>query len=131
MIFPLWRKKVDKSLFEHSGTTIPVWACEMWGLPSLFAGVSSRKNPDSEVTVEFEKKKYQGWVTTAKHGRNSPAYRLWFSEELSIELKRTFLMSYMRALETGLSTLKVAEIEKQIPFWEFLDIEFDISKKFF
>tara|TARA_B100000700_G_C14795092_1_gene737823 strand:- start:61 stop:198 length:138 start_codon:yes stop_codon:yes gene_type:complete len=31
--FPLWRKKVDKSLFEHNGTTIPLWACEMWSLP--------------------------------------------------------------------------------------------------
>ena len=75
--FPLWRKKVDKSLFEHNGTTIPVWACEMWGLPALFSEISSRKDSDSEVTVKFGKKKYNGWVTTAKHGRNSPAYRLW------------------------------------------------------
>ena len=29
--FPIWRKKVDKSLFEHNGTTIPEWACKMWG----------------------------------------------------------------------------------------------------
>ena len=27
--FPLWRKKVDKSLFEHNGTHIPSWACEI------------------------------------------------------------------------------------------------------
>jgi hypothetical protein len=129
--FPLWRKKVDKSLFEHNGTTIPVWACEMWGLPSLFSEIASRKDKKSEVLVEFNKSQYQGWVTTSKHGRNSAAYRLWFVEELSLVLKRTFLMSYMRALETGLSPLKVAEVEKQIPFWEFLDIEFDYSNKFF
>ena len=24
--FPIWRKKVDKSLFEHNGTTVPEWA---------------------------------------------------------------------------------------------------------
>lgn len=129
--FPLWRKKVDKSIFEHNGTTIPVWACEMWGLPTIFSDVSSRKDSKSEVNIKFEKKKYKGWVTTAKHGRNSPAYRLWFEDELSLLLKRTFVMSYMRALETGLSRLRVAEIEKQIPFWEFLDIEFDISQRMF
>jgi len=129
--FPLWRKKVDKSLFEHNGTTIPVWACHMWGLPALFADISSKKNPLSEVTVLFKKKKYSGWVTTAKHGRNSPAYRLWYEESLSLELKRTFLMSYMRGLETGLSSQKVSTIEKQIPFWEFLYIEFDQKTKEF
>lgn len=129
--FPLWRKKVDKSLFEHNGTTIPTWACNMWGLAALFSEVSSRKDPKSEVFIKFGKKRYQAWVTVAKHGRKNPAYRLWFEEDLSLELKRTFLMSYMRALETGLSSLKVAEIEKQIPFWEFLDIEFDESKQEF
>jgi hypothetical protein len=24
--FPIWRKKVDKSLFEHNGTTVPLGA---------------------------------------------------------------------------------------------------------
>lgn len=129
--FPLWRKKVDKSLFEHSGTTIPNWACDMWELPSLFSEVSSRKDPKAEVAVKFDGNKYKGWVTTAKHGRSSPAYRLWFEEELSLRLKRTFVMSYMRSLETDLSRLRVDEIEKKIPFWEFLDIEFDSSQRNF
>ena len=129
--FPLWRKKVDKSLFEHNGTSIPAWACKMWELPSLFSDVSSRKNPKSAVNVKLENKTYRGWVTATKKGRNRPGYRLWFEEELSLELKRTFAMSYMRALETGLSTLEVSDIEKQIPFWEFLDIEFDIANRTF
>ena len=29
---PLWRKKVDASLFNYKGTTIPTWACDMWGI---------------------------------------------------------------------------------------------------
>lgn len=28
--YPLWRKKVDSSLFTYKGTTIPAWACKMW-----------------------------------------------------------------------------------------------------
>jgi hypothetical protein len=39
--FPLWRKKVGKPMFEHNGTTSPVWACEMWELPRFFSNVSS------------------------------------------------------------------------------------------
>jgi hypothetical protein len=129
--FPLWRTKVDKSLFEHKGTTIPIWACDMWGLPSLFSEVASRKDPRAEATITFGGKNYKSWVTTAKHGRSSPAYRLWFEEDLSLNLKRTFVMSYMRSLETDLSHLSVDEIERTIPFWEFLDIEFNTAKRNF
>ncbi len=42
--FPLWRKKVDKSIFEHNGTIIPAWACQMWNVDTLYADVSSKKD---------------------------------------------------------------------------------------
>ena len=40
-------------------------------------------------------------------------------------------MSYMRALELGLSGQGSADIEKSIPFWEFLDIEYDNNSRQF
>lgn len=129
--YPLWRKKVDKSLFEHNGTTIPVWACEMWGLTDDFSDISSRRDERSRVTVSFAGTEYEGWVTTAKHGRSSPALRLWYHENLSLELKYTFLMSYMRSLEQRLTADTDEDIEKKIPFWEFLDIEYDKRSKHF
>ncbi|ABK98948.1 GIY-YIG nuclease family protein [Pelobacter propionicus] len=129
--FPLWRKKVDKSLFGYNGTTIPNWACDMWKLPETFADVSSKKDEGSIVKINFNSTLYDGWVTSAKKGRRSPAYRLWYDESLSLELKHTFLMSYMRSLETNLSSRKTTDIEKTIPFWEFLDIEYDSSKRLF
>ena len=67
--FPLWRKKVDKSLFEHSGTTVPAWACLIWGFPKLFSEVSSKKNPRSNVVVVFQNKTFNGWVTFSKNSR--------------------------------------------------------------
>ena len=103
----------------------------MWDIPSLFSKCTSKKPPDSEVAIKFENRDYTGWVTAAKQGRKSPAYRLWFGEELSFELKHKFLMSYMRSLEKGLRGKGAEDIEIQIPFWEFLDIEFDKKKKFF
>jgi hypothetical protein len=127
--FPLWRKKVDKSLFEQKGTTVPAWACDMWDLPSYFRESTSKRKKDAEVTIIYEGEKYRGWVTAAHKGRKNPAYRLWYDDELSLSLKRSFLMSYMRALEQGLS--KTKNIEDEIPFWEFLDIEFDKSERVF
>jgi hypothetical protein len=67
--FAIWRKKVDKSLFEHNGTTIPEWACQMWTLPSLFGGINSRKHPGAAAGLTFQGKTYVAWVTTAPRAR--------------------------------------------------------------
>ena len=123
--FPLWRKKVDKSIFEHNGTIIPAWACQMWNVDTLYADVSSKKDEQSKVFVSFQQETFHGWVTSARKGRKTPAYRLWYEEDLTINLKNTFLMSYMRSLEQGLYEQGRLDIEDEIPFWEFLDIEFD------
>jgi hypothetical protein len=127
--FAIWRKKVDKSLFEHNGTTIPDWACRMWDLPKIYGSVTSRKASEAKTLVKYGGSEFDAWVTTAPHGRKSPAYRLWYQPSLSLELKRTFLMSYMRSLEGTLQ--KVSDIELSIPFWEFLDIEFDTVHRVF
>lgn len=130
--FPLWRKKVDSSLFAHKGTTIPTWACSMWGIQQLFKECSSKKDKNSEVAIKFKRRKFQGQVTIAPKGRKTPAYRLWFDDDLCLLLKDTFLMSHMRSLEKSLcNDVESIDIETKIPFWEFLDIEFDASKREF
>lgn len=86
--FPLWRKKVDSSLFAHKGTTIPTWACTMWKIQKSFAGINSKKHRDSAVTITFRNNNYDGWLTEAKKGRVTPAYRLWFSFDLFTRIKR-------------------------------------------
>jgi hypothetical protein len=129
--YPLWRKKVDKSLFEQ-GTTIPNWACDMWSIPKLFSGVTSKGDENSKVTIRFNQKTYQGTVTVALKGRANATFRLWFEEDMVMALRDTFLMSYMRTLEQGLLDKEEAnDIEERIPFWEFLDIEFDSEHKTF
>jgi hypothetical protein len=120
---PLWRKKVDKSLFEYNGTTIPGWACDMWDIKEKFQDTISKKDKNSAVEIYFGEKIFPGWVTVAKKQRKTPAYRLWFSEDLSEALKHTYVMSYMRMLEQALNPDSI-NIEEEIPFWEFLDIEY-------
>ncbi|SRR6266436_1924647 len=127
--FSVWRKKVDKSLFEHNGTTVPEWACRMWAIPQMYGQVTSKKDPKASATVQYKGKQYDAWVTVASQGRKSPAFRLWYDRILSLELKRAFLMSYMRSMEGALQ--ENADVEQKIPFWEFLDIEFDKSRRLF
>ncbi|MCW3999905.1 MAG: GIY-YIG nuclease family protein [Candidatus Bathyarchaeota archaeon] len=131
---PLWRKKVDSSLFRQNGTTIPHWACRMWEIQNDFSECTSRTNPNSTVEAEFKGKHYKGWVTIAKEGRKTPAYRLWYAPSLSFELKDAFVMSFARDIEARLrKTKKSSEkgIEEEIPFWEFLDIEYQREEKRF
>jgi len=118
-------------LFEHNGTTIPTWACKMWKIQEMFKHCTSKQMRDSEVTIVFQGKEYPGNVTVAKKGRKTPAYRLWYHYDLGMELKHKFLMSYMRSLEKRLRTEAKEDIEKEIPFWEFLDIEFDSEDRIF
>jgi hypothetical protein len=97
----------------------------MWGIQRLFGTCTSKNMEDSKVTIIFERRKYPGCVTVAKEGRKTPAFRLWYEDNLGMELKHKFLMSYMRSLEKRLRPEAKEDIEKDIPFWEFLDIEFD------
>ena len=128
--FPLWRKKVDSSLFLQKGTTIPKWVCRVWDLDKIFPGVKGKKDPRSRVSINFNNKQYVGQVTcTSPKKRADKLYRMWFGDDLKSELKEVFLMSFMRDIENRLRPAKDSDIERDIPFWEFLDIEFDEGSK--
>ena len=139
--FPLWRKKVDGSTLEHGQTVIPDWVKNgVFDIRGVFTE-SSKKKSESEVTVELKyqgkRTTYQGWVTTTKFGekwaaKRNPVMRFFFDPELTAQLRRIFTMSYMRDLERRMrGDCKVSEIEAEIPFYEFLDIEWDKdSRKF-
>jgi hypothetical protein len=106
----------------------------MWGIGDDFSSCTSRKNPASKVEVGFKDRKFEGWVTVAKQGRATPAYRLWYNESLSYELKDAFLMSFARDIEDRLRKSRGTEeanIENEIPFWEFLDIEYERKTRTF
>jgi len=129
--FPLWRKKVDSSLFHYNMTPIPNWACDMWAVDSHFQHCSSKKNPKSRVTIVLEKEKYDGWVTCSTRGEEVREYRLWYSKDLQHKLKDVFVMTFMRDIEYRLRKDKSINIEDEIPFWEFLDIEYDSQSRVF
>ena len=128
--FPLWRKKVDSSLFSHKVTTIPKWVCRVWNLDNVFPGLKGKRDPKSKILITLNNKTYEGQVTCSwPKKRADKVYRLWFGDDLIAELKEVFLMSFMRDIENRLRPDIGSDIEKEIPFWEFLDIEFDEGSK--
>lgn len=128
--FPLWRKKVDSSLFLLKGTTIPRWVCKIWNLDHIFPELKGKRDPKSNILINFNKKQYSGHVTcTRPKDRPNKFYRMWFGDDLQTELKEVFLMSFMRDIENRLRSENDSDIEEDIPFWEFLDIEFNERSK--
>lgn len=130
--FPMWRKKVDTTLFKDGATPIPKWLWRVWNIEELFSQCISKENLDSKVSVVFGKEKFNGRVIYSK---TKGMFRLFFDKKLSDVLKDVFLMSYMRSIEQDLRKYKEdyinQEIENEIPFWEFIDIEFDSYSKIF
>ena len=128
--FPIWRKKVDSSLFQYKAITIPGWTCNTWSLETTFPGNMGKRDSGSKIEIQFNERTFDGHITCTTPKRTSAkVYRLWVSDDLRYELSEVFLMSFMRDIENRLRKNKNSDVETEIPFWEFLDIEFDSGSK--
>ena len=129
--FPMWRKKMDASMFDHKCTLIPHWVMDnVFGIREVFPR-SSRKDPRSEVEIEYRHPdgrvtRHRGWVTTTKFekGRND-VMRLFIDEGVIENLQTDYKMTYLRAVEKRHRGWNSPTAESEIPFWEFLDIEYN------
>lgn len=122
--YPMWRKKIDNSIFDDNSTPLPRWVVKHMGIEKYFPKESSlNKNKNNNVKIIFNKEEFVGNVITVKPDYK---YRLIFPRELTDQLKKVFMMSYMRSIETSLSKVN-SNLEEDIPFWEFIDIEFDVD----
>lgn len=125
--YPLWRKKVDKTLLSGCETPIPEWMVAVWALEKESNQLPTKQGPASSVSISFQGSEYEGHLLRIKNGR----CRLRYEDALGLELQKSFLMSHMRSLEADLSKGEMEAVERRIPFWEFLDIEYDASSKRF
>jgi hypothetical protein len=132
----MWRKKVDATFLKDGSTPIPKWLLTIWDIQKAFEHVRSKKDPSAQVNISlnkqgFERQTFDGQVAKIKHSTGY-RYRLYFEEKLIEELRKIYLMSFMRSLEAELSeSSSNRDIEGSISFWEFIDIEFDVIKKTF
>lgn len=134
----MWRKKVDSSLFKGE-SVVPMAFVKQWKLKNYFKdnGKNSSLWP---VQIKFGSKIYEGKIfyRPPTQARSSEQHKIIYQDDLIEDLKKAFLMSHIRWLEVELrkQTGKRAaeatrETERETPFWEFLDIEFDKSNKEF
>lgn len=130
--FLLWRKKVDWSLVHQGVTPIPGWVASLWEISEKFGSVVSKKDRKALVTIAFDGLDYQGWITCSKgpKTKSSPFFRLFCDDKLTLRLRQTYIMSYLRGLEARLRNVKEDVLFEEIPFWEFVDIEFDRDGRF-
>lgn len=133
--FPMWRKKVDRTILNDNGCTVlPSWIVDNFGIRDKF-GVGKNKE-ENQIPIFFNKKRYDGGsITVQTESRATPFYRLWLPLELVEELRIAFQMTYIRGLEEELQkksskeTKSTWDSEKEIPFWEFLDIEYNFKDR--
>ena len=136
---PLWRKKVDGSLFQHRITILPVWVYrDVFKMdPEQFS--NSKEDPAAQIKIKFhgdgETSNHSGWITTTNFSksnlRRSATVRFSFDADVAEKLQQTFPMSHFREIERRLRDPmpKPAEIEEEYPFFEFLDIEWESSSR--
>ena len=134
----MWRKKVDSSIFNGE-SVIPMAFVKQWNLKSNFKD-NGKNSSYWPVKIKFGSKSYDGKVfyRPPTKARSSEQHKIIFQEELIEDLKKAFLMSHIRWLEVELrkqdgkkAAEATRETERETPFWEFLDIEFDDSDKGF
>jgi hypothetical protein len=135
--FPLWRKKVDRSIFHEKCITIAKFAQKWWELNISFKDNSnSKKDELTKIEILFEKVTYNGNLCFQNTKTRKNTFRLHYPQDLADRLKEVFLMSYMRDKELRLGKYDEDEnnrvsIEDVIPFQEFLDIEYSPKNKTF
>ena len=133
----MWRKKVDSSIFNGE-SVIPMAFVKQWNLKSNFKD-NGKNSSYWPVQIKFGSKYYDGKVfyRPPTKARSSEQHKIIFQDDLIEDLKKAFLMSHIRWLEVELrkqdgkkAAEATKETERETPFWEFLDIEFDDSDKF-
>ena len=122
-------KKVDSSILTEGENHLPKFVCSRSKISTKYKNVSA-KDKKSMITIKFKKNKYLGWIFEQKTPKYQK-FKLRFEQRLANVLKDEFCMTYMRDVENRISEAdnKRTYIEDEIPFWEFLDIEFNIKKK--
>jgi hypothetical protein len=130
--FPLWRKKVDGTFVRLGMTPVPLWVARMWELGEAFASVSGRGDADAAIACTFKGEMFTAEIVPHRGGRQ---HRLFLQEDLRAAIARTFLMSYMRELDTKLANSRVTGAPRRTDddtnpaFWEFADLELDTPNR--
>ena len=134
--FPLWRKKMDGAMFDHQCTVLPNWVRDnVFDLKERFPH-ASKDHPESAASIVIHRGKgkrtvHSGYVTTSERGDLPDVMRLYFGNDVLAWLEEAFNKTFLRNEERKARGLNGPTIERIMPFWEFIDIEWDAESSAF
>ena len=129
VVFPLWRKKVDRSLIEDGVTPIPIWMSKVWHIYEDYRGVGSIRNPKSIVEIEVfgEPELFKGSLTIQAAGRGGRFVRLKVDEATQKWLKAAYRTAHCEFVGTKNTGIK----SQASQYSDFLDIEYSRENRRF
>ena len=127
---------MDGAMFDDKCTVLPIWVRgTLFNITERFPH-RSKKNPESETSIVIthkggKKTKHVAHVTTLPRPNLGPVMRLQFGHDVKEWLSKAFNKTYLRNEERKAHGLNGPTIERLMPFWEFIDIEWDAEENTF
>ncbi len=134
--FPLWRKKIDGAMFDDKCTVLPIWVRDrVFNVSERFPH-RSKNHPESKTAITIthqngKKTNHEAHVTTLPRPNLGPVMRLQFGNDVKEWLKKAFKKTHHRNEQRKAHGLNGPTIERLVPFWEFIDIEWDQEEETF
>ena len=127
---------MDGAMFDDKCTVLPIWVRDrLFNVTQRFPH-RSKKHLESETSIIIthpggKKTSHVAHVTTLPRPALGPVMRLHFGNEVKEWLSKAFNKTYLRNEERKAHGLNGPTIERLIPFWEFIDIEWDTEEDTF
>ncbi len=127
---------MDGAMFDDKCTVLPIWVREtLFNITERFPH-RSKKHPDSVASIVIahkggKKTTHEAHITTLPLPKLGPVMRLHFGNDVKDWLSKAFHKTYVRNEQRKAHGLNGPAIERLIPFWEFIDIEWDAGNETF
>jgi len=127
---------MDGAMFDDKCTVLPIWVRNrLFNVTERFPH-RSKKNPESETSIVIthpggKKTKHIAYVTTLPRPKLGPVMRLQFGNDVKEWLSKAFNKTFHRNEERKANGLNGPTIERLVPFWELIDIEWDCDAEEF
>ncbi len=127
---------MDGAMFDDKCTVLPIWVRNrLFNVTERFPH-RSKDHPDSKAKIILthsnrKKTTHDAYVTTLPRPNLGPVMRLYFGNDVKSWLVKEFNKTHLRNEERKRHGLNGPKIEALIPFWEFIDIEWDAEDEAF
>tara|TARA_Y100000589_G_scaffold313846_1_gene335667 strand:+ start:1793 stop:2299 length:507 start_codon:yes stop_codon:yes gene_type:complete len=121
---------MDGAMFDHKCTVIPNWVRDdVFNIKERFPH-ANKDHAESAVSIVIVHKggkrtTHSGYVTTSERGKLPDVMRLYFGDDVVAWLSKVFNKTHLRNEQRKTRGMNGPTIERLMPFWELIDIEWD------